>query len=290
MNNFKVKPFLPKTIIKQYQGSSEREMFGLKNTMLSNCTFAGPGESPVKDCVKVVIDHCNVKARYAFWEGRDLFIRHCQLRSTDRAPLWYTHRFVIEDSRMFCPKGFRECSKMIIKRSLLHGTESLWQITDFEIDDLDLESYYPFLECHHGKINNLRMKGKYSFQHCSDIEIDNSTLDTKDAFWHSHNIVVKNSFIKGEYVAWYSQDLTFINCTFSGTQPFVSSTNMKFVDCTFLGDTDRAFEKSAVSGSLKRLPLSVYNPKKVILDCLDEKTDVVIDNPKYSDYSFKTKK
>ena len=288
MNDLKIKEFLPKKIIKDYSGSQERELYGTTNTMLSHCTFLGPGESPVKACNHVVCYKSRIKARYAFWENKNLVLNECLLATTDRAPLWYTHSFVIKKSRMYCPKGLRECSDMKIVDSLLHGTECLWQINRFEVDNLDLVSYYPFLECNYGKINKLKMKGKYSFQHCHDIEITNSNLDTKDAFWHSKRITIKDSFIKGEYLAWYSEDLTFINCTISGTQPFVSSKNIKFIDCTFLKDTDRAFEKSTASGSLKNLPYSLYNPKKISFTVDDDKT--IIEKPGSSTNCIQIKK
>jgi hypothetical protein len=266
--------------ISGYTGSGEREMFRKRNTFFRHCRFDPPGESPIKDGVNIQAENCDIRARYAFWEDRHLLIDHCILRVSDRAPLWYTKDFTIRNTRMYCPKGIRESSGMKIHDSVLHGIESIWQVTDFDIDGFDFVSYYPFLECSHGKITHMTMKGKYSFQHCHDIEISDSNLDTKDAFWHSYNITVKDSIVKGEYVAWYSHDITFIRCRISGTQPFVSAKNLKFIDCTFAPDTDRAFEKSTASGTLKRLPFSIYDPKDIRLISDDKPCLIVIDHPK----------
>ncbi len=271
---------MAKHIIKEYSGTKERELFGLKNTFVSNCVFSGPGESPLKEGIHNTVFNCVFAARYALWENKDLIVNHCSFRKNDRAPLWYTENVTVLDSTMSTPKALRECRNVTMKKSRLYGIESFWQVRGFTIEDMIFTSYYPFLECSQGTITALTMKGKYSFQHCHDIKITKSTLDTKDAFWHSKNITITDSLVRGEYVGWYSENLTFIRCTISGTQPFVSAKNLKFVDCTFDETTDRAFEKSTVTGSFQKLPKSILNPKKAALKATDTATEVVIDNPK----------
>lgn len=248
-----------------FKSDGERELFNAHRIVLEKAILNGPGESPAKGARDILVVDSSIRARYAFWENRNLRLYSTRFYSSDRAPLWYTRDFLIDSCRMESPKSLRMCADMTIRDSSLKGTESLWQIDRFTIDGLDLESYYPFLECSHGVIKNLHMKGKYSFQHCHDITIENSELETKDAFWHSHDIVVKNSILRGEYIAWYARDLTFINCRIEGTQPFVESKGLKFINCTFDTSCDRSFEASEVTLINTPLP-EVYNPKKLTVD------------------------
>ena len=268
-----------------YHGNGEREVFRQRNIVLKNCVFEGPGESPVKECHDIVSYNCHFKARYAFWECHNAHIEKCAFANTDRAPLWYVKNATLLSCRMASPKTLRECDNITIKDTSLSGIESFWQVRKFDIDNFRFKSYYPFLECCNGTIKNMDMVGKYSFQHCRNILIEESRLDTKDAFWHSHDITIKNSYLKGEYIAWYAQDLTFINCTIEGTQPFVQSRNLTFVDCTFVKNADRAFEQTTAKGTLKTLPLSIYNPKDIDFTTSDT-CEIDIDQPKYCQYNI----
>lgn len=248
----------------RYSTDQERALFRLRRTILDRPVLKGPGESPLKEARDIVVVSGSIRARYALWENRNLKVFQTRFYSSDRAPLWYTRDFLLAGCWMESPKTLRMCRGMEIVDSSLKGTESLWQIDDFAIDGFRLESYYPFLECHRGKIRNLEMTGKYSFQHCSDIEIADSTLRTKDAFWHSRNITVRDSTLIGEYIGWYARDLTFINCRFSGTQPFVESRDLTFIDCTFDETCDRAFESSVITLKNTEIALEPYKPTRII--------------------------
>ncbi len=250
-------------VIKGYKGTEERELFRKRHLHVLNCVFNGPGESPLKECVDVLVTSSRFNARYAGWEDKNITFKDCHLTRLCRAPFWYTKNLVIEDCHITSPKCFRELDDVTIKNSYISGIEAIWQVRNFKVDNLNFTSYYPFLECSNGTIKNLTLKGKYSFQHCHDITIENSVLDTKDAFWHSENITIKNSLVKGEYVAWYAKDITFINCRIEGTQPFIGSKNLRFENCDFANDTDRAFEDTTASGSLIHPPFSIYNPKDI---------------------------
>lgn len=274
-----------KEILLSYVGNGEREIFRRKSLLLQECRFKGPGESPIKECHDIVCLDSHIEARYAFWENENILVRNTFFSTTDRAPFWYTKNARIEKCHMNSPKSFRECNDISIKDSRLKGTESFWQVRSFDIDGFLFQSYYPFLECSHGKIKNLKMVGKYSFQHCHNITIEDSELDTKDAFWHSHDITVKNSHLKGEYIGWYAEDLTFINCTFEGTQPFVCSKNLTFIDCSFLKGTDRAFERTTAKGTLRCLPYSIYNPRNIDFQTNDT-CPIDIDHPKFCHYNI----
>lgn len=252
-------------LISRYSTSEERALFDLDSTIIDHALVKGPGESPFKKGKNLIVVDSSIRARYALWECDNLEVYLSRFYQSDRAPLWYTKNFLLDSCRMESPKSLRMCSGMTVRDSSLKGIESLWQIDSFDIDGFDLVSYYPFLECNHGKIRNLRMKGKYSFQHCSDIEIYDSELDTKDAFWHSRNIRVENSIVKGEYVGWYAEGLTFVNCRIIGTQPFVESKRLKFIDCTFDSSCDRAFEGSEVTLINTPEP-DIYKTKKVSIE------------------------
>lgn len=276
-------PFPLRHVLKDHHGKEEREVFRKRNLLLLDCQFDGPGESPVKECSKIAAIHCKINARYAFWENKDLYVENCSFSNLNRAPLWYVQNAKLVDCRMNSPKTLRESQGIQIENCSLSGTESFWQVDRFQIDGFHFRSYYPFLECHHGKIKDLHMIGKYSFQHCSDISIEDSFLDTKDAFWHSHDITVINCHLKGEYIAWYAKNITFRHCTIEGTQPFVCSKNLVFEDCAFLPGTDRAFERTTARGTLTKLPESIYNPKDIDFQSTDT-CPVDIDLPKSCRY------
>lgn len=252
-----------KKIIDKYKGVEEREIFRKHHIHIQNSLFNGPGESPVKECTDVLVTNTTFNARYAGWEDKDITFKNCHFTRICRAPIWYTKKIILDTCILTSPKALRECDYVTIRNTSINGIETMWQIRHFDIDTLKFQSYYPFLECAHGKITNMTMIGKYSFQHCHDIIIENSNLDTKDAFWHSHDITIKNSVVKGEYLAWYSHDLTFVNCQIIGTQPFVGANRIRFEHCDFAADTDRAFEDSTASGSLIHLPCSIYDPKNI---------------------------
>ena len=69
-----------------------------------------------------------------------------------------------------------------------------------------------------------------------------------------------------------------------GTQPFVSSSNITFENCSFREDCDRAFEYTTASGSLNKLPISIYNPKDIDF-VSDDRSEIIVDK----DYSAKYK-
>lgn len=271
-------------VIKDYIGNGERELTKTKDCFLSTSSFYDPGESPLKECEHLFIYNCKFHAKYALWEDKDIIVYKSHFYKTDRAPLWYTKSFVLDYCQMFSPKTLRECTDFTIRNTTLKGIESLWKSDKFTIDNFIFESYYPFFECSNGTISHLKMKGKYSFQYCHNLTITNSELDTKDAFWHCKDITVIDSIIKGEYTGWFASSLHFKNCTFMGTQPFVSSSNITFENCSFREDCDRAFEYTTASGSLNKLPISIYNPKDIDF-VSDDRSEIIVDK----DYSAKYK-
>lgn len=254
-----------KKILDCYRGNGERELTHLKNTVLFRNAFYDPGESPVKTCRGIVASHCTVKAKYAFWENKDLVVYKTRFYASDRAPLWYDEKASLLGCEMKSPKSLRMCRDIIIRDTSLDGIESFWQVRGFDIKGFKFRSYYPFLECDHGTIDSMEMEGKYSFQHCHDITIKNSRLKTKDAFWHASRIRVEDSLIEGEYTAWYAKDLTFVRCRFKGTQPFCESRNLRFIDCAFDSSCDRAFERCTAIGTLKSFPKDIFRPLKLDL-------------------------
>ena len=54
----------------------ERALYGIQDTLVTNCTFDGPadGESAFKECRDVEADHCFFNLRYPFWHDERLRI------------------------------------------------------------------------------------------------------------------------------------------------------------------------------------------------------------------------
>ena len=68
----------------------ERARYGLRETLVRDCTFDGPadGESAFKECADVEADHCFFNLRYPFWHDEHLTIRNSEMTELCRAALW----------------------------------------------------------------------------------------------------------------------------------------------------------------------------------------------------------
>lgn len=249
-------------IIENRTFDEERALYNLKDTIVKNCTFAGPadGESALKEAHHIEVADCSFSLRYPFWHTEDFKVAHTTMDEKTRAAIWYAKRGIIENSKLGGIKCLRECEDMKISGSEIVSPECGWRCRGIDFVNSSAESEYFLFESRDVKIDNLDMKGKYSFQYVENMEIQNSRLDTKDAFWHSKNVTVKNSVVKGEYLGWYSENLTLVNCKIIGTQPLCYCKGLKLVDCT-MEDTDLSFEYSEVEAEVKGHIVSVKNPK-----------------------------
>ncbi|MBR1971067.1 MAG: DUF3737 family protein [Clostridia bacterium] len=259
----------------------ERALYNLKDAQVFNCTFAGEkdGESVLKESSFVEISNCSFSLRYPLWHCDNFILKDCHLDNLTRAPIWYSKKGLIKDSKIEGIKCLRESSDIVIKNSVAISPEFCWRCENIEIDNCDITSEYLMFECKNVKVNGLKMSGKYSFQYVKDATFENCVFDTKDAFWHGKNITVKNSVLKGEYLGWYSENLTLINCEIEGTQPLCYCKNLKLIDCK-MTNCDLSFEYSSVNATILGEIDSVKNVLrgKIVADKIGQ---VIVDDYKY---------
>ena len=250
--------------MKQIQGQTldmERALYGIEDTLVSNCCFDGPadGESAFKECSNITAEHCYLNLRYPFWHDTDLTIKDCELTEGCRAALWYSQNITIEASKFHGIKALRECRTAKLKDCSIISPEFGWMTHHVQMTDCTAQSEYFMLYASHLNFQNVDFKGKYSFQYIHDSVFENCTFDTKDAFWHGKNILVQNCVVKGEYLAWYSENITFDHCTIIGTQPLCYCKGLKLIDCEMI-DCDLSFERSEVEAILTAPIHSIKNP------------------------------
>lgn len=260
----------------------ERALYNIKDTLVENCTFAGPldGESVLKEGRNYKVKNCSFSLRYPMWHAQNFEITSSKMDENTRAPLWYCKNGNIKDCDISGVKCLRECNNINIEKSFIHSPEFGWKCRNIKMSNTTINSVYFLFEAKNIEISNLKMTGKYSFQYTNNVFIENSSFDTKDAFWHGKNITVKNSTIKGEYLGWFSENLTFVDCKIIGTQPLCYCKNLKLINCT-MDSADLSFEYSDVNAEIKGHILSVKNPKSgtITADSIGEliKEDAVIE-------------
>lgn len=249
-------------IIENKTFDEERALYGLRDTTVSKCTFAGPadGESAFKEAKDIVVKDCDFRLRYPLWHVANMELSNSMFAETCRAALWYAKDCKFTDNKIDGVKFLRECDNITFKNCEISSQEFGWKCRDIKLVDTSVQSEYIFLDSSNIKLDNVKMKAKYSFQYVHDMVIENSYLDTKDAFWHTKNVTVRNSTIKGEYLAWYSDGLTLENCKIVGTQPLCYCTNLKLINCT-MESCDLSFEYSDVQATINGHVDSIKNPK-----------------------------
>lgn len=256
----------------------ERALYNLKDTEVSNCTFAGTldGESVLKEGRNYTVKNCSFSLRYPMWHAQGFSLLSSSMDEKTRAPLWYCTKGQMENSKITGIKCLRECDDVTVNNCNIESAEFGWKCRNLQITNSYIDSMYLLLESKNIEINNLKMKGKYSFQYVENLCISDSDLDTKDAFWHGKNIVVKNSTLKGEYLGWFCENLTLIDCKISGTQPLCYCKNLKLINCT-MENSDLSFEYSDVEADIKGHIESVKNPKSGTITA-DSVGDIIMED------------
>lgn len=270
-------------VIKNQTFDEERALYASNHTTISFCDFKGPldGESALKECRHIQVEHCNFELRYPFWHNEDTLVSNITMNQGCRAACWYDKNLTITDSVIGGIKAIRECDHTTIRNCEINSTEFGWYCRDLTLLNSKLVSEYPFMQCRNMNIDHLEMKAKYSFQYVENATITNSFLDTKDAFWHSKNITVIDSVIKGEYLAWYSEGLTLIRCKIIGTQPLCYAKNLVLEDCEMI-DCDLAFEYSDVQATIKGIVDSIKNPHHGYIRA-NHIHEIILDENQYHD-------
>lgn len=240
----------------------ERALYGLRGVTVADCSFAGPedGESALKECRDVAVRRCAFSLRYPLWHCVGFSLSDCTMDEGVRAPIWYSEKGKIRNTKIEGVKCLRECAEISVDGCEINSREFGWRCRDLFFGDSSVVSEYFLFECRNVRADHLKMKGKYSFQYVENAEITDSVLDTKDAFWHSRNVTVRDSVVRGEYLGWYSENLTLINCTITGTQPLCYCRGLRLIDCTMEG-CDLAFEYSEVEAAVRGGLDSIKNPR-----------------------------
>lgn len=240
---------------------AERALYGENDIVVKDCAFDGPadGESALKECENVQVEHCYCNLRYPFWHDNGLTISDSELTDKCRAALWYTEHVSIRSTKLHGIKALRECADAEVTGCDIISPEFGWSVRGCRMRDTHAESEYFMMRSSDLIFRNVTLKGKYSFQYIKDSVFDNCSFDTKDAFWHAENVTVRNSVIKGEYLAWYCRNVTFENCTIIGTQPLCYCHGLKLINCRMV-DTDLAFERSDVDADITTPVVSIKDP------------------------------
>lgn len=240
---------------------AERALYGSDGILVKDCSFDGPadGESALKECRDVQVEHSFFNLRYPFWHDHGLIIKDSEMTELCRAALWYSDHISIENTKLHGIKALRECKEVEMRGCDVISPEFGWSVHNIAMDDCDAESEYFMMRSTGLRFTNVRMKGKYSFQYIENAVFEHCVFDTKDAFWHGKNVIVRDSVVKGEYLAWYCENVTFENCRIIGTQPLCYCKNLKLINCEMI-DCDLAFERSQVQAEITTPVISVKNP------------------------------
>ncbi len=240
----------------------ERALYGLRDTDVSECVFAGPadGESALKECRNISVESCSFELRYPLWHADGFKINNCNMTDTARAALWYGKNGKISQSNLGGIKAVRECNGITFEKCCIVSPEFGWKSKNISLESCDVKSEYFMFESSNLQLDKVSFEGKYSFQYVENAVITDSRFHTKDAFWHSKNITVKNTVLKGEYLGWYSQGLTLENCVISGTQPLCYCKDLRLINCR-MENCDLAFEYSDVVATVEGKIDSVKNIK-----------------------------
>ena len=240
---------------------AERALYGSDSILVKDCSFDGPadGESALKECRDVQVEHSFFNLRYPFWHDHGLIIKDSEMTELCRAALWYSDHISIENTKLHGIKALRECKEVEMRGCDVISPEFGWSVHNITMNDCDAESEYFMMRSTGLRFTNVRMKGKYSFQYIENAVFEHCVFDTKDAFWHGKNVIVRDSVVKGEYLAWYCENVTFENCRIIGTQPLCYCKNLKLINCEMI-DCDLAFERSQVQAEITTPVISVKNP------------------------------
>ena len=122
----------------------ERALYNLKNTDVSDCTFAGPadGESVLKETRNVVVKNCDFSLRYPLWHARGFEMDHVSMDELTRAAIWYSYDGVIKNSKLHGIKALRECENIRIEDSTAHSPEFGWRTRGLTIMSSEMVSEY----------------------------------------------------------------------------------------------------------------------------------------------------
>ena len=249
-------------LIENMEFGGERALFAVKDVCLRGCTFH-EGESALKRAVSVEAEGCRFEGKYPFWHTDGFMVTDCEFTPGARAALWYSRGCVMEHTRVFAPKMFREMTGVELKDvEIPDAQETLWSCRGVKLRDVEVKNAdYIFMHCSDVDIDGYRQEGNYSFQYCRNVVIRNAVIHSKDAFWETENVTVYDSEIDGEYLGWRSRNLRLVRCRINGTQPLCYAESLVMEDCVMGDECDLAFEDSSLQATVSSAIVSVKNPR-----------------------------
>ncbi len=230
-----------KNIYKNGYYTGERALYDTHDALIEDSTF-NDGESPLKECSNLVVNHCVFKWKYPLWYSKHVEVYNTQFDETARSGIWYTKDLVMHDCHFDSPKMFRHAETVTLNRcDLPNAEETFWNCKNITLNHVTAKGNYFGLNVKGAIIRDFKLEGDYAFDGGSDIEIHNAVMDSKDSFWNCQNVVVYDSTIVGEYLGWNSQNVIFINCTIESHQGMCYMKNITMVNCKLI-NTDLCFE------------------------------------------------
>lgn len=226
---------------KQELFTGERALYDIHDAIILDSTF-DDGESPLKECSDIKINHSIFKWKYPMWYSKNICVDNSTLLETARSGIWYTHNICMTNCHIGAPKTFRKSSGItLINCNMPNASETMWNCRDIKLKKVSAVGDYFGLNAINVEIDDFNLVGNYAFDGGKNIHIKNAKLDSKDSFWNCENVVVEDSIIVGEYLGWNSRNVTFINCTIDSTQGMCYMKNIKMRNCRLL-NTNLCFE------------------------------------------------
>ena len=267
----------------------ERSFYMLKDAIIEDSVFDF-GESPLKECENLILDHVTFKYKYPLWYSNHITVKNSTFEELSRSGIWYTNDMSIKDSTILAPKLFRRSSNITILNSdMPNAQEMAWNAINLTVINSHIVGDYFALNLNGGYFKNILLDGNYSFDGASNLYFEDCILNSKDSLWNTENVTMKNCKIIGEYIGWNSKNLHFINCNIESNQGFCYIKDLEIKD-SVLENTDLAFEFCQnVSAKIDSDMISIKNPisgkievkkvGKIILDNeLVDKNKVEINN------------
>lgn len=237
----------------------ERALYNSIDLSVTNSVFFD-GESPLKECVNIIVDNCTFKWKYPIWYSSIVKVTGCTLEEGARAGIWYTRDIEITDTVIKAPKALRRCEGVRLQDvTFTDAKETLWHCNRVELSSVRVNGDYFGMNSENIKATDLVIDGGYAFDGARNIEIRNARINARDVFWNCENVTVYDSVIIGEYIGWNSKNVTLINCAVESNQGFCYMNNLTLKNCT-LNNTDLAFEYSTVNADIVGKIDSIKNP------------------------------
>ena len=177
----------------------ERALYNSIDLSVTNSVFFD-GESPLKECVNIIVDNCTFKWKYPIWYSSIVKVSGCTLEEGARAGIWYTRDIEITDTVIKAPKALRRCEGVRLQDvTFTDAKETLWHCNRVELSSVRVCGDYFGMNSENIRATDLVIDGGYAFDGARNIEIRNARINARDVFWNCENVTVYDSVIIGEY-------------------------------------------------------------------------------------------